>query len=189
MAKQKQPKMQQVEVTAYELMRRVAQDIRLAPLNYFQGDWACDAKDPLVEARDRYDDDDHTPITQANIKAATERIDAACGTSFCRAGWMATHLVNPVGMQTKDWANLQFKAQEEEENAWRGGIYILARNVLLDAGISRWAIENLFEGDAVSGTPGTQAYANAGAKGVREFMRQYASELKAHKVMVWEEVR
>lgn len=143
----------------YELCDLVAEAIEIQPKNYFQDKWVFNAK--LCNG------------------------DDACGTAFCRAGWI-TALMETEEHNTAWWL--------ENRNDY---IRTSAQSLLLTAGIPKEAINNLFYfagidspyNDAFHNAngrlgcdSGTPEYAKAGADGMRLFMAQYEEKLKAAKL-------
>lgn len=127
--------------TVYELCEMVCEAIAERPLNYVQQRWHTDAKAWNKEA---------------------------CGTAYCRAGWMASFLRKGSGPCTDD-----------------GYIHRTATAALVDAGADPRETARLFDGGAISfstvgPTPaiGTPAYVEAGIKGMRRFMDRYEQKLK-----------
>ena len=123
--------------TVYELCERVCEAIELAPMHYLQKDWATPAKLHFGEE--------------------------ACGTAYCRAGWM-----HALGKTDCELTNVS-------------SIVMYADTVLRDAGVDDKDINILFAGGAISwaGEPGTPAYVKAGIAGMRAFMTKYEASLKA----------
>lgn len=157
--------------TLYDVCELTAQAIEGSPANYYQGRWATEAKG-LMEVY--------------NPEVAKE----ACGTAFCRAGWMCaiTDKINP---------------QEQETWEMDDKIAGHATRMLIRAGIPEIDISWLFSGAAIdfeqqekvfgrkflregeslpSPQIGTEAYAKAGAEGMRNFMAKWEEQLKSVKV-------
>ena len=113
--------------------------------------------------------DDECELTKRGKQLSEE----ACGTAFCRAGWMAA-IMDPAIAKANP-TNLDDMT----------AIYQPMRSLLVDAGCGEEAVEQLFGGGSgtIGYTWGTKAYAKAGAKGVKTFMKRYASELKAVKLV------
>lgn len=128
--------------TVYELCEMVCEAIELRPLNYIQQWWHADAKDWN---------------------------EAACGTAYCRAGWMAALLRRSKGPCEDD-----------------DFIIKTAFNVLRSAGVPSSATDLLFQGGAIGAetpgrsTPGvgTPDYIATGIKGMRDFMSTYEQKLR-----------
>lgn len=127
--------------TLYDLCEGVIQAIETQHGNYFQGLWCV-------------------PVESLRVNVSYNYI-GACGTAYCRAGWM----IALAEASNKKLTNMQ--------------IHRKANALLRKAGIRQEVIDQLFSGDACSGfTPGSPAYAKAGADGVRQFMALYEKELK-----------
>jgi hypothetical protein len=135
--------------TLWEMMEQVADSIESQPLNYYQGVWA----------------------RSASLQYGRE----ACGTAYCRAGWMAA-----IGHD---------RAITDES-----AIALYAEQLLYRAGIPIDAINDLFSGIAIGREcrdlgqyrepqPGTPQYAKKGADGVRNFMREFEPALKAARLV------
>lgn len=94
----------------------------------------------------------------------------ACGTAFCRAGHMISIIDACKGITRtpREWD--------------RHNIASRAYSLFRAAGIPDNAANELFDGCAVRGEVGTKEYAEAGAKGVREFMAEHEEKLKAYKL-------
>jgi hypothetical protein len=136
--------------TLYEMMEQVAESIEARPLNYYQGAWYADAQ----------------------LHYGKE----ACGTAYCRAGWMTC-----IG-----------KEKPVHNNSVIQGY---AMTLLENAGIPQDDVTHLFQGSALQEEQpffkgikklmpraGTPEYAELGAKGVRKFMERHAAKLKAAKL-------
>lgn len=136
--------------TAYQLLGQVCEAIALAPGNYYQEDYAIDPK----------------YIGAGNAEA--------CGTAFCRAGWMCALMEDDKARTPDEWDRMDLDGPPTQ--------------LLLDAGISGEEISDLFGGGAC-GTAryGTKAYIKAGVKGVKDFMKKHEAALKATKLKgrVW----
>ena len=115
----------------YELCEQVCDAIAASPTNYYQGDWSCDAKSIYGEE--------------------------ACGTAFCRAGWMVA-----LSEGKSSVVNITAKAY----------------HMLQKAGIPGDSVGALFSGAAVLAKEGTPAYTEQGIAGMREFMARWEKELK-----------
>ena len=142
----------------WELCELTAEAIETQPLNYQQSHWICDAK--------------------------KEVSSEACGTAFCRAGWMYALSTS----EPKECSRILVEGTGYHE------IYIPMRNKLLAAGIPSGVIEALFSAssDTPSDTPwnlryhrgleelnaGDPEYARIGAEGMRQFMQDYEKELR-----------
>ena len=132
--------------TLYDLCDQVCEHIAERPLNYYQGWWAKKAKDvPGI--------DEHPE---------------ACGTAYCRAGWMMAILEN--------------KPQEYTEPWQRSPISVKAHALFNDAGVPEDDVRELFSGTAVKGMPGTANYVEDGIHGMREFMAKHEDKLRARKL-------
>ena len=141
--------------TLYDLCELTAEAIETQPLNYHQSYWICDAK------------------KEVSIRA--------CGTAFCRAGWM-------YALSTKQPETLpHILAGKKGSDV----IYTSMMKKLTAAGIPHKNIEDLFaEADYNSHyhiglcdiNPGDPEYARIGAEGMRQFMREYEKELRRAKV-------
>lgn len=141
----------------YDLCEDVCNAIALRPLNYNQGNWAIDA-DKVMTAEE------------------------ACGTAFCRAGWMVALVDEP--RTPAEWTSLPDSYIADK-----------AELMLLNAGIPESDINQLFSGSAcfdeddangLDGIsypePGTPLYVQRGIEGMREFMFKYEKKLKAAKI-------
>ena len=147
----------------YELMEMTAEAIELLPKNYYQDSFSMHAKDVPSDTETCNND-------EGDLTARGKRLSKkACGTAFCRAGWMMAILDPKLGKMNPD------SIDDHEE------IYKPAMNLLTDAGCDAGVVGHLFGGGSgINGERwGTKAYAKAGAKGVRDFMEQYKTELKA----------
>lgn len=151
--------------TAYELLERVCEHIVEEPKRYHQGVWA------LLGGR----------IADALGKEAAP----ACGTVCCRAGWIvALH------------DGLNAKPLQAESNGVRTNVVEERAQSILD--LSEDATLDLFDGSALEieqgldkfdddgeydgpelPRRGTLEYAQLGADGLRKFMTQHESHLKA----------
>ena len=127
--------------TVYELCEMVCEAIKERPLNYVQHRW-------------------HTDASAWNREA--------CGTAYCRAGWMASFLKKGKG-----------PCVDEDFIAY------IAKHVLNEAGADYWDVSNLFDGGALvreahGQAPGigTPAYTAAGIQGMRNFMDKHEQKLK-----------
>lgn len=127
----------------YELLEQTAEAIEECGLNYYQTVWA------------------------APVEHVTAGREGACGTAFCRAGWMINiaHGDKALSMSPYDWG--------------RTHIADAAYAMLETAGCPIRECAELFSGGAVTQKYGTQAYNKAGAKGVRQFMERHRDKLKA----------
>jgi hypothetical protein len=138
--------------TLYKVLSEVAEAIEASPQNYYQSDWACPVEVPFVDEKGR-----------------DPKEGEACGTAFCRAGWMAALTAPDADTKTpEDW------------NGLGGHIHATATRMLRMAGVDDLDISALFDGNAIPGHLkwGTKAYAKAGAAGVRQFQKEHAAELK-----------
>ena len=128
--------------TVWELCEQVCEAIQERPLNYAQESWVSDAE---------------------------EWNEGACGTAYCRAGWIAS-LLHESNVPCKDVTV----------------IHTLASSVLHGAGVSHEDISALFGGGAVGcmthAKVGTKAYVRAGVKGMREMMEKYEAQLRAARI-------
>lgn len=157
MADKKLPQLLKPE-TVWDVCEQAAQSIELLPTHYYQGAFATPT-DNLASCENL-----------SALSAAQKR--ETCGTSFCRAGWMVATLDADKQRTPDEWDMLDAM------------ISYRARKLLLKAGAAHCDINQLFDGDAVGGCGkiGTKAYAAAGAKGLRDFMKKYEAGLKATKV-------
>lgn len=146
--------------TAYDLLEQVAQHILAEPARYWQELWVLRGKHVI----------ERTGLTAPS-----------CGTICCRAGWIvALH----DGLDS-DAINANAQVRHSEAVMRR------ANEIL---GVGMWVTKELFDGDALTPVdeysdaiedapdalePGTQAYAEAGALGIREFMAEHEAALKA----------
>lgn len=122
--------------TVWDLCEQVCEAIELAPRNYYQGTW-------YTNADNVYED--------------------ACGTAYCRAGWMYS-----IGKNGRDSSSL---------------IYKYASRVLQMSGVDQEDIDALFRGSACHPyKPGSPKYIQAGIEGMQTFMKKYESALKAAKL-------
>jgi len=138
--------------TLWELCEQVCEAIRMSPKNYTQETWATDARSLNEEA---------------------------CGTAYCRAGWMVA--------LTSDEKDILSKYHTGSLN-----ICISASNMLKRAGVVDRDIDTLFSGAAVDRQcyrdgievpdQGTPEYAEQGVKGMREFMEKWEKQLKETKI-------
>src|SRR3990167_5673447 len=132
--------------TLWELCEDVIIAIEGSPGNYYQNTW---------KIRTKY---------LAEI-SGNKNYKEACGTAFCRAGWM-TNLLCATGANTPN----------------SGGV---ATNLLLRAGISNEDINNLFvpHGNIIAYEQyGGLEYAKIGTDGMRLFMKQHEAKLKAYTI-------
>lgn len=142
--------------TLWDLCELTAEAIETQPLNYHQSYWICDAK--------------------------KEVSSEACGTAFCRAGWMyalsrePSEDLTPLVVGTADGYRI---------------IYITMKSKLIDAGIPANVIDQLFAGVSEDATyhpgledieAGNPEYARIGAEGMRLFMQEYEKELRGAKL-------
>ena len=125
----------------YEAFEQVCEAIAAQPNNYYQAAWARPAK---TVARNLGRDP-----------------DSACGTAYCRAGWLE--------------AIIEDKAINDECL-----IADSAARRLLKAGIPSYAIDDLFDGNACGNSTGygTPPYIAKGIQGVKAFMAKYEEQLK-----------
>lgn len=128
----------------YDLCEMTAQAIEQHPANYCQQDWEAS----LTRVRDLWSYDPEVLNHEA------------CGTAYCRAGWMVNLLEKPSRSHT----NIPEKA----------------RALLLEAGIPSIAITNLFSANASGSKVGSKDYVNKGVSGLREFMNAYETQLKSY---------
>lgn len=131
----------------YELCEQVCEAIAMSPMNYNQGNWASS-----------------TARVFKNRRGREPEAGEACGTSFCRAGWMCALLDKQK--TTVDWAH-DF------------GIADRAEGMLRKAGIPEGDITNLFSGSACSGRWATKEYVQSGIDGMKAFMAKHEEKLKA----------
>lgn len=136
--------------TLYELCEQTVEAILASPQNYYQDDWAC----PVESVTDDFGE---------KPKAMKE----ACGTAYCRAGWMGAIL----GQKRITDGSLATRLFES------AGIDYLDTSDLFDVACDSSEF-NLGFGDGEL-NPGTKAYAKAGANGLRVFMRRHAKKLRA----------
>lgn len=126
--------------TLYDLLDEVCTMIQAQPLNYYQESWT----------------------TPARYVTSSE----ACGTAYCRAGWMAA-----VGMN---------------KNVGEDDVVGYAYRLMQEAGFKNSEFIYLFGANQVcrvtSAPPGTAKYAEAGAAGVRAFMNKHEDRLRAAKL-------
>lgn len=136
--------------TLYDLCEEVCTMIKASPFNYYQGSWACDA---------------------------TEMKKNACGTAFCRAGWMCAILDTGKGKKTEDWLR---EGQWGRTNA----IPERAHALLAKAGIPEVEVHRLFGSNVIDDdyVYGTNAYVKAGIDGMRRFMERHKAALQAVKI-------
>ncbi len=149
---------------AYDLLDDVCKVILEEPKRYDQGDW-------IVSIASDYS----TPA--AAVKCQTPYPIPACGTIGCVAGWTAL-LARPTIAVHVDRLDAQVMGD---------AVRIL--------GINRGQATRLFDGGAVRNQwrqdfgnnkkfpmTGTMGYAKLGVAHIREFMKDYADQLRAHKV-------
>lgn len=130
----------------YELCEEVCTSIEASPQNYGQSAFA---------------------------KSAQDNQKGACGTAFCRAGWMIAIIDHNAGI----------KRTEKKWLSYEPNIYKRSRGLLLGAGIGESEIDELFRGDVCSRTQdGTEAHARMGIAGMRKFMEKHELKLKAAKL-------
>lgn len=86
------------------------------------------------------------------------RQEQACGTAFCRAGWIVALHDGKAAVRSSD------------ETGHR------ALDIL---GHPQGAWDALFVCGLVDGTPGTTSYASQGIRGLRDFMKTHRAHLKA----------
>ena len=144
--------------TLYELCALTAEAIETQPLNYHQGYWCVSAQEAVGAE--------------------------ACGTAYCRAGWMYALLQDEDNMPSLDLL------KPNSYDLIAKGMFQLLQN----AGIPDDAINQLFAGigdeecsrtyhpDLHNQDPGTEEYARTGADGMRQFMREFEAQLKATKL-------
>jgi len=140
----------------YELCEQTCESMELAPLNYYQGYWAA-------------------PVRAVQGHTGVEHQEA-CGTAYCRAGWMI--------------ANLEGKALPTEGDGVDTVHYgTRAKKMLYQAGIPDIDIEHLFAGEALMREKdiprakwGTPEYVAAGVEGLRNFMAKHEAKLRAAKI-------
>lgn len=137
--------------TLWEACEMTCESIALRPKNYFQEQWAT--KTLLIEAV-------YGPDARKLGPASTEE---ACGTAYCRAGWMLSHI---TGGDVTDH-----------------NISEIMRGHMKNAGIPIQDALDLFSGDAC-GTRSwnTKDYVESGVRGLREFMAKHEEKLKAYRV-------
>lgn len=123
--------------TLYDLCEAVAHAIETKPGNYYQQSWRvpCEA------------------LKYHNAPQYKE----ACGTAYCRAGWMVA-LTSPDSHFSR--------------------IEMTATHMLTRAGIPREFIRELFRGGAAGDTV-NKDYVQRGAQGMRDFMQRWETELKS----------
>ena len=126
--------------TVYELCEQVCEAIAERPLNYVQQKWSTEA---------------------------SAWNEGACGTAYCRAGWIAAILKKSKGP------------------VLAGDVFIhkTAKKVLETAGVPEEEVLNLFSGSACGlWRTGTPEYTAAGIKGMRDFMTKHEAKLKAARI-------
>ena len=150
--------------TLYDLCELTAEAIETRPLNYCQDYWAHDAKDMMRQKN-------------------PELVREACGTAFCRAGWMYA-LSSEKVLNPGQWGLVKDR------------IFSKMMAKLKAAGIPEGTALRLFSGSQAHGaddtdsyhqnlrneTVGTAKYAKIGADGMRRFMHEFEKELRAAKV-------
>ena len=135
--------------TVYELCEEVCEAIAAKPMNYHQGYW-FESVENIQHGCD---------IAPSNREA--------CGTAYCRAGWMSALARGPEA---------HLKAGSIE-------IYDWARNLLTKAGVPLREIDELFDGAACGDREwGSEDYVAQGIRGMQEFMDNYEDKLKATKI-------
>lgn len=154
-------------ITLYELCQRAADSIEARPLNYHQEYWSRPAENLSALVKD---------IAKGN--AASGEL---CGTVFCRAGWMVAHIDQPKSPE-------RWRAEEASDTEYAGA---RMEALLREAGVPDYSIANLFGGGALDAVGvsehayGTAKYAEAGAKGLRDFAEAHKDKLQAATVEVW----
>jgi hypothetical protein len=114
-----------------------------------------------------------------------ERLEEACGTTFCRAGWMA-QIVD--GRATTQGAGLRAARLLGVVPSARKGVVHWYHPLGIDLNhVEKEFAEDvrqLFAHSAVpeSLRPGSRAYVKAGANGLRKFMEKHEARLKATKI-------
>lgn len=132
----------------YELCEQVCEAISDSPANYYQDHWAF-------------------PVKDLARRLGMEAIDGACGTAFCRAGWMINILDGHKHPGTHEaWAE------------WRSHIHTKATRMLANAGVSEDDIGGLFAMNHRDSKWGTEEYTDMGVEGMRTFMEKYETQLK-----------
>ena len=131
--------------TLYDLMGQVAEAIELAPGNYYQQGW----EEPVE-----------------NLAMYEGPYKEACGTAYCRAGWMVNLLEAPTARGLHH--NTSGKAF----------------SLLTKADIPASEAMELFRGSACTrfGDPGSPGYVKEGVDGVKRFMARHEDKLKAFKL-------
>lgn len=104
--------------------------------------------------------------------------ETACGTAFCRAGWVAM-LRGRASLWQSTFADQLVVANFLSHPHDTEPVWTWARRLL---GLTHEQAEELFGGSAVDGDPGTTRHARLGARGIEEFQKKYARQLRATKV-------
>ena len=134
----------------YDLCDQVCDAIAARPLNYFQSAFRA----PV------------SCIYKSSFGCAPAEGEA-CGTAFCRAGWMISLLKKPK----TTWTSVEIAEPAED--------------LLRAAGIPQTDIDDLFAGGACSGKKyGTTEYVAEGIRGMRVFMKLHEDKLRAAPVKV-----
>lgn len=121
----------------YELCEQVCEAIEAQPLNYNQDHYAMSAR--ILYGK------------------------AACGTAYCRAGWMMAVLEN----------------KPQSPGSCIGG---RATALLESAGIPSYSIAWLFAAGTVEGERGSPEYIKNGVAGIRRFMTSWEHKLKTAQI-------
>jgi hypothetical protein len=132
--------------TLYDLCEATAEAIELKPGNYYQEMWSV-----------------NTNVLQEDVSNYKENYKEACGTAYCRAGWMVALAENTSAPHM----HIPYKAEKLLHAA---GIPLMKIHQLFAAGVN---------GDA---DPGTAAYVKAGADGMRAFMIEHEAKLRSVKL-------
>ena len=144
----------------WDLCEQVCDAIEASPTNYYQGAWARPVGHII-----------HRILAQeySTPEAKTE----ACGTAFCRAGWMVAIVdqMNGPEMVKRNLASHHVFVMER------------ATSILRKAKIPDSEIRRLFSSDDAGSICesflwGSKEYAAAGVRGMRRLMESYETQLK-----------
>ena len=149
--------------TLWELCEQTVEAILTQPLNYYQDDYAHSAETCMVDENDR-------------------PLKGACGTAYCRAGWMGTIL----GIHPSQLARIP-KALLESAGVDPQIVNQLFAAIGMPTAVRYQEGFHTLDNSRVCGfderSPGTTAYVRAGAAGLKKFMRQHKKKLKAARLV------
>lgn len=171
---------------AYELCEDAAQAILDEPKRYYQEDWLTFNEDTILCRLTR--------TFNRLPDLLKDPAPPACGTQFCRAG--AIVLLAKGNNKSDIKFDVSERAREllGQPNPWS----MYEESETAEDCAFRHSIDNMFSGEALmreAGVdegnppdelcyPGTRAYAEAGAAGIRAFMKKWEERLKATPVQV-----